>query len=72
MDLYRGIICDESIHFTQDDKLQILRILKQQCPDEIKKFSDGTRINLSKVSDSIVQSIYDLIKHRLANQPAGW
>jgi hypothetical protein len=65
MDIYRGIICDEVIHLTRDDKLIILKILKRHDSGKVKRFPDGTRIILNKVPDDVIKTIYNFIKRRL-------
>jgi hypothetical protein len=61
----KEIICAEISHLDRSGKIQILNIIKLHCPEKIKEFADGTRINLDEIPANVVILIYEKIKYIL-------
>jgi tRNA(Ser,Leu) C12 N-acetylase TAN1 len=61
----KEIICTEISQLSRNEKIQILNIFKTHCPEKIKEFADGTRINLDEIPSNIIILIYEKIKYIL-------
>jgi len=65
MDLEKEIICSEISNLSKSDKINIMSIIKNYDISKIRKFSDGSRIDLDSLPDTIIKSIYLKIKYIL-------
>jgi hypothetical protein len=63
-DVYRYAISAESIRFAHDDKLQIMKMVKRFDQSKIQRFSDGSRVNLSRLPDYLIKQMYEYVRRR--------
>lgn len=61
----KEIICSEINNLSRDDQIKILTIIKQYDKTKIQKFSDGSRVDLDVLPESLIRDIYLMIKNIL-------
>lgn len=63
--MYMEFICCESRDLDQDSMIQIMSIIHNTHPDQIKKCPDGSRIVLNNLSIDVLKKLYTFIKNQL-------
>jgi hypothetical protein len=49
-----------------EDRLKLLEVLRQRVPDKIVENSDGSHVNLDKMSDGLITNIYHIVVTKTA------
>lgn len=65
MEIEKDFICEEVPKLSVEDRIRILSIVKNHDAGAIKRFPDGSRVNLDILPETIIQDIYDRIKYLL-------
>lgn len=65
MEYEKSVICGEINQLDKAGRIQILTIIKNYDPSKIQRFADGSRINLDKLPDEVITTIYTKIKYIL-------
>lgn len=58
-------LCREIQLLSKPDLIDIMRILKKHNESIINIYPDGSRVDLSLLSDSVVESLYNVLKYKL-------
>lgn len=65
LELEKEIICGEMSSLTKDQRIEILKCIKNYNSAVIQRFSDGSRIDLDNLPDTVVLVLYNKIKYFL-------
>lgn len=67
MDNIKQIICHRCVQFNKDTLISILNFLKKEHVNSklFKQNSDGVRINLDDLDDTIILKLYNYVDYKL-------
>lgn len=65
MDVEKEMICAEIINLSRQEKINIMTIIKNHDQNLIKRFPDGSRIDLDLLPDTVILTIYARIQYAL-------
>ena len=65
MNLEKEIFCSEILNLSREYKISILTIIKNHDRNKIQIFSDGCRIDLDSLPESVISAIYGKMKYIL-------
>ena len=61
MDVEKEMICTELLNLDRKAKIAILAIIKKYDENKILRFSDGCRVDLNTLPESVLTTIYTKI-----------
>lgn len=65
MDLEKEFICEEVPKLPEEDRIRILTIIKNHDESKIKRFPDGSRVNLDNLPEPVLRDLHSRIKYIL-------
>jgi len=65
MDLQIETICIEIVNLQKQHQKRILKVLMHYNPELVKKFPDGSRIDLDLVPKQVINTLYSKINYFL-------
>lgn len=64
-EIQKQFICSQIVHLDRKEKIHVLEIIMSSDKNKLETCSDGTRVNLNRISNKIILEIYNYINYRI-------